>query len=255
MDHAGDVAIGDERDRPAGLAHPRDQVGMARAIEDERGDLGRRHALRLGEVADVLLGRRVEIDHALGIAGADRDLLHIDVGRMQQRSAFGHGDGGDRAGHVLGAQSGAFERIDRDIHFRPPPVAHPLADEKHGRLVELALADDDGAVDRQLVELAPHGVDGGLVGGLLGAAAAQARRRDRRALGHAHDLDRENALQDLVRLDGNRRHGLAPLFQSPGLAASIVQFFSIRMTCGLPEITLSRPTAASARRTASSVVA
>ena len=73
--------------------------------------------------------------------------------------------------------------------------AYLLADEQHRRLVELALADDDGAVDRQLVELAPHGIDRRLVGRLLGAAAAQPRRRDRRALGHAHDLDREDALE------------------------------------------------------------
>jgi hypothetical protein len=33
------------------------------------------------------------------------------------------------------------------------------------------------------------------------------------------------------------------------------QFFSIRITCGFPEITRSRPTAASALRTASSLVA
>ncbi len=173
------------------------------------------HALGLGKIADVVLGRRIEIDDALRIAGADRDLLHIDVGRMQQRAAIGHGDGGDRARHVLGAERGAFERIDRDIDLRAALVADLLADEQHGRLVELALADHHGAVDRQLVELAAHGVDRGLVGGLLGTAAAQARCRDRRALGYAHDLDRENALQDQVRLDGNRRHALCPVCDAP----------------------------------------
>ena len=95
--------------------------------------------------------------------------------------------------------------------FGPLPVADLLADEQHRRLVALALADHHGAVDRQLVELAPHGVDRGLVGGLLVAAAAQPRRRDGRALGHAHDLERENALQHLVRLDGDRRHALCSL--------------------------------------------
>ena len=153
------------------------------------------HALGLGEPADVVLGRRVEIDDALRIAGADRDLLHVDVGRVQQRAAVGHRHGGDRARHVLGAQRRAFERIDRDVDLRALLGADLLADEQHRRLVELALADHHGAVDRQLVELAPHGVDRRLVGGLLVAAAAQARRRHRRALGDAHDLDREDALQ------------------------------------------------------------
>ena len=140
--------------------------------------------------------------------------------------------------------------------FGPLLVADLLADEQHRRLVALALADHHGAVDRQLVELAPHGVDRGLVGGLLVAAAAQPRRRHRRALGHAHDLDREDALQHQVRLDGDRRHAsCSPCRDAPTSAASIVQFFSIRMTCGLPGITLSRLDRRQARRTASSVVA
>ena len=42
---------------------------------------------------------------------------------------------------------------------------------------------------------------------------------------------------------------------SPRTAVCRPQFFSIRITCGAPEITRSRFTAASARRTASSVVA
>ena len=169
------------------------------------------HALGLGEIADVLLRRRVEIDHALGIAGADRDLVHVDVGRVEQRAALGHRHGGDRARHVLGAQRRAFERIDRDIDLRPGLAPDLLADEQHRRLVALALADHHGAVDRQLVELAPHGVDRRLVGRLLVAAAAQARGRDRGALGHAHDLERQDALEHLVGLNGNRRHSRFPL--------------------------------------------
>src|SRR4029453_2680418 len=104
---------------------------------------------------------------------------------------------------------------------------------------------------------------------LLVAAAGQPRRRDRRPLGHAHDLEGENALQRQIRSDGDRRHGpfahvlspraLLPTARGPRAgrhdSAELYQFFSIRMTCGLPEITRSRPTAASALRTASSVVA
>jgi hypothetical protein len=64
-----------------------------------------------------------------------------------------------------------------DIDFRPGLASDLLADEQHRRLVALALADHHGAVDRQLVELAPHRVDRRLIGRLLVAAAAQARRR------------------------------------------------------------------------------
>ena len=39
MDHARDVAIGDEADRGAGLPHARDDLGMARALEDADRDV------------------------------------------------------------------------------------------------------------------------------------------------------------------------------------------------------------------------
>src|SRR5207248_1814146 len=94
------------------------------------------------------------------------------------------------------------------------------------------------------------------------------------ALGHAHDLEREDALEHLMGLNGDRRHILSPsdrqlytgrlfvehdLFRKPvpipdrcrGHAfRDHAQFFSIRITCGDPDMTLSRRTAARARRTA-----
>ena len=116
-------------------------------------------------------------------------------------------------GMFLAHKRRAFERIDGDVDLRPRHGADLLADEQHRRLVELALADHHGAVDRQLVELAPHGVDRGLVGGLFLAAAAQPRGGDRGAFGHAHDLDRENALQRRTCRNGDRRHRRSPLVQ------------------------------------------
>ena len=125
-------------------------------------------ALGLGETADVFGRRGVELDDALGVTGTDRELLHVDIGGVQQRAAIGHRHGGDRARHVLGAQRGAFEWVDRDIDFRTGVHALDLlADEEHRRLVALTFADHDGALDRQCVERAAHRVDGGLVGWLL----------------------------------------------------------------------------------------
>src|SRR5690349_1337781 len=79
MDHAGDVAVGDEAHPRPRLAHRGDEIGMARPVEDERHDLLRLDALGLGERADVVVRACVDIDHARWIAGADRDLLHVDV--------------------------------------------------------------------------------------------------------------------------------------------------------------------------------
>ena len=118
-----------------------------------------------------------------------------------------------------------------------------------GASSQLALADHHRAVDRQLVELAPHGVDRGLVGRLLVAVAAQPRRRHRRALGHAHDLEREDALEHQMRLDGDRRRHVGPTLPSrrpaPSAAdlsysADSISFFRCGSIAASPEITLSR---------------
>src|SRR5215204_1445333 len=104
VDHAGDVAVGDEAHRTASLAHRSDQVGVARAIENEGGDVFRGHPFGFGQRRNVVLGRGIEIDHPFGIARSDRNLLHIDIGRIEEGSAFRQRQRGDRAGHVLGAQ-------------------------------------------------------------------------------------------------------------------------------------------------------
>ena len=82
--------------------------------------------------------------------------------------------------------------------------ADPLADEQHRRLVHLAFADDDRAVDRKHAQLAPHGVDGGTVGFLLQPAAAQPRRGNCGAFGYTGDFKRQRALKVLVRAAGIR---------------------------------------------------
>src|SRR4030088_2097268 len=97
----------------------------------------------------------------------------------------------------------------------------------NARLVALAFANDDGAVDRQLVHLAAHGVDGGLIGVLLVAAPAQPRRRHGGALGYADDLDRQDSIQrrrGLLRLRRTRRH----LFNPPRVRPAPDWFSSSR---------------------------
>ena len=230
---------------------------MTGPIQQDGGDLRRLDALRLGELPDVVFHRRIEIDGALRITRTDRDLVHVAIRRVQQRAAVGHRDGGDRSGHVLGAQHRALKRIDGDIDLRAMLAADLFADEQHRRLVDLALADHHGAVDRQFIQLTSHRIHGGLIGRLLHAPSAKPRRRHRGAFGHAHDLQRQDALQELLRRDGDiGGHRLTPQnIQRTAVARNSIQVFSIRITCGLPLITLSRCTACKARRTASSLVA
>ena len=75
-----------------------------------------------------------------------------------------------------------------------PAGADLLADIEHRRLVHLALADHHGAVDRDAVERLAHRLDRGAVGLVLAAEAHPAGRRQRRRLGHAHQLEREVAV-------------------------------------------------------------
>lgn len=120
-DDARDIAVGDQPHRSAGLPHLRDQAGMARPVEDQGGDLVGGAALGAGERPDVVQGAGVEVHDPGGIARADGDLLHVDVGCGQQRTALGQGHDGDGARHVLRAEGGAFEGIDGDVHLRPSP--------------------------------------------------------------------------------------------------------------------------------------
>ena len=164
-------------------------------------------ALGRGERLDIL-GRRSwsrSID-ALGIAGADRDLVHIDVGRVEQAALLGDRQHGERVGAGLGGDRGAFERIERDVDLRAlaDRRADLLADIEHRRLVALALADHDGAVHIELVERGAHRLDGGGIGRLLVAAPDQRRGGDRRGFGDAHHFEHENAVEDVAGF-GHRR--------------------------------------------------
>src|SRR6185312_9973711 len=95
---------------------------------------------RLSEILEI--GRRlfVEIDD-LAEAAADCDLVHIDVGRMQQTATFGQRQYRERVHIAFGGKRSAFERIERNVELWPIADANLLADIEHWRLVALALAD------------------------------------------------------------------------------------------------------------------
>ena len=195
MDHTGNVAIADQADRGADRPDFLDQPAMARAIENAGGDLGDVDALGLGERGQILLRAFRQRDDAGRIARPDGDLFHIDVRHLQEAAFRRHGEHRDGVRQVLGADRLAFERVERDVDRRPLARADAFADEQGRRLAFLALADDDGAVDRQSVEFAAHGVDGSLIGGLFVAAPAQPGCRDRRMFSHARQFEREGAIQ------------------------------------------------------------
>jgi hypothetical protein len=109
---------------------------------------------------------------------------------VQEGAVLRHGERGDGARHVLGAERRAFERIDRDVHLGSGSGADFLADEQHRRFVHLAFADHHGAVDGKRAQLAAHGIDRGLIRHLFRAAAAQPRCGHGGLLRYPHDFER-----------------------------------------------------------------
>ncbi len=131
-----------------------------------------RDVLDLGEPAQIVCGAVVDVDHAGRQTAADRDLVHVDrVGGVEEAALRCHGEAGDGVVAALGGDRGALQRIECDVELRAFAGADRLADVEHRRLVPLALADHDDAVDVEHVQGLPHGVDRGLVGGLLVATA------------------------------------------------------------------------------------
>ena len=104
---------------------------------------------------------------------------------MQHGPARAHRNHGQRVGHVLGGQRGAFQRVEGDIHARAVARAHFFADKQHRGFVTLSFSDDDHALDVELVQFGPHRIHGRLVCGLFIAAANQFGTGDCRLLGDA----------------------------------------------------------------------
>ena len=196
MDHAGDVAVGDQRHRGAGLADRRDHVGMARPVEQDRGDLRRLDALGLGEVAGCSR-RPARRDRWCPSDSPGRSRSCPCSSRARAAACRHRPSPWSRSRPACSWRRAIVPSSGSTAMSTLGPVLLPTFSPMNsiGASSSLALADHHRAVDRQLVELAPHRVDRGLVGRLVLAVAAQPRRRHRRALGHAHDLERENALE------------------------------------------------------------
>ncbi len=121
----------------------------------------------------ILGDRRVEAHRVLR-ARPHHELLHINIGRVQQTPPFGRRKHGNRVGGSRRAQVRALEGINGDVDLGVAngswatdvlrmDHADLFADVEHRRLVTLALADDDRAVDRHGIHHTAHRFDGDLV--------------------------------------------------------------------------------------------
>ena len=198
-DPGGEVAVADEPDARPRLADVGDEPLVAGPVEHDDHQVVDLAVERLGERLEVVLHRGVDVDLALGRRPHD-ELLHVDVGRVQEAALLGGGDDGDGVGRAGGAQVRALQRVDGDVD-REAAAADLLADVEHGRLVPLALTDHDRAVDVDALHLLAHRLDRHLVGVLAVSLAHGAGGGHGRPLHHPHELQ-----EQVVSM-----HGLFPL--------------------------------------------
>src|SRR5919107_724950 len=137
-DRPGHVPVEQELDAGPGGPDPADQpLLVAGAVEDADGQLGDVGPLGLGDAAQVVLDRSLEVDHGGGVA-AHGQLLHVDTGAgVEHRPPLGQGDHGDGVGKALGGQGGPVDGVDGDVDLGWGAGADPLAVVEHRGVVLL----------------------------------------------------------------------------------------------------------------------
>ena len=159
---------------------------MTRAVEYARGHIADSHAFGFRHGRNILGRRYIEIDNSGFIARPDRDLVHISVRCKQEPAAWGNRENRERIGHGLGRQGCAFQRIKRDVDFRPFARADLFANIEHGSFVAFAFTNHHAALEINRVKGGPHGIDRGGISGFFIAAPCQSLCRDCGFLSYAH---------------------------------------------------------------------
>jgi len=168
-DAGGKITIADEANTSASFANVFDEFFVARAIENDDDEVFDVAVETFGDGFEIVGNRGVKIDSAFA-GRADDDFFHVQIRSVKKAAAFAGGENGNGIWRAGGAEIGAFERVDSDIHGGKIRVwsvggeADFFADVKHRRFVALAFTDDDDAVHLERVHGLAHGFDGDFVG-------------------------------------------------------------------------------------------
>ena len=153
------VTIRDGLNASTGGTDLSDQIFVTGPIHHHDVQLVDGETQALTEDLDVFSGRFTDVHLALGSRRSSQ-LLHVEVGGIEQTTAIGSGKNSHRAALVEGAEVGAFTRINSEIHARTIASTDLFSDVEHGSLVAFALTDDDAALHLNLIHALAHGING-----------------------------------------------------------------------------------------------
>ena len=121
---------------------------MAGTVKHAHNKLMRRHAFFSRHGRDILCHRFVEINDVGGVARANRDFVHVHIGRVEQIAFFSHSQYRQRVRARFCGNRRAFQWIERDVDFgtRTNRGTDLFTNEEHRRFVPFAFADDDRSI-------------------------------------------------------------------------------------------------------------
>ena len=126
-----------------------------------------------------------------------------------------HGHYSNRTGHIFGAQSCAFQRINRNINLGASARANLFTNEQHGGFIALALANHNRAINGQTIEFSAHRINSRLISRLFIPTSAQTGCRHSRTLSHTHQFKGENAFNDILALNDEVAHNWSLVRSDP----------------------------------------
>src|SRR5688500_11400385 len=152
------------------------------------------------DVPQIVFDRCINI-HSTAGRRPDHDLVHVDIGRVEQPSALGRGQYRDRVVCTEGTEVSSLEWIDRDVDlwkFQPSFVregaaADFLPDVDHQSLSALTCTDHDAAAHRYRIHNLAHRFDGYMVRVFAIALAHRFRRFDRCSFGYTQKIQSQFA--------------------------------------------------------------
>ena len=168
------ITIGDGLDACTGGTDFSDQILVTSTVHHNDVQLINGKTQALAEDLDVLSGRLADVHLALG-GRRSSQLLHVEVGGIEQTAGLRSRQNSHRTALAIGAEVGALAGVHSEINARTGAAAHFLADVEHRGLIPLALADHDAPAHVDLAHALTHGLNGSRISFIFEATAGEFR--------------------------------------------------------------------------------